>query len=128
MTEATVVMLFLFPDVNLRLRPKLIRELQPGARVLSYCHHMEPWGADRNLRVRSNYIYSWVVPANIGGEWAGEIDLHPDSPVPLRLELEQEFQRVRGRVMIGDARWRLEDASIRGRYFEPLLARRSRPG
>jgi len=114
--DATVVMLFLFPDVNLRLRPKLIRELTPSTKVLSYCHSMDAWEPDRYLKIRTNYLYYWMVPANIGGHWAGQID-RSGSSIPLRLELEQEFQQVRGRVMIGDALWRIESASMRGRDF-----------
>ncbi len=115
-SEATVVMLFLFPDVNRRLRPKLISELKPCTRVLSYCHDMEPWGADRCLKVRTSYIYHWTVPTNMGGQWEGEID-NPGEYIPLRLDLEQEFQRVKGTVTIGETRWRVESAPVGGKYF-----------
>jgi len=116
LSEATVVMLFLFPDVNRRLRPKLIGELKPSTRVLSYCHDMEPWGADRCLKVRTSYIYHWTVPANMGGQWEGEID-NPGESIPLRLDLEQEFQRVKGTVTIGATQWRLDNATLGGKYF-----------
>ncbi|MGA2110123.1 MAG: methyltransferase domain-containing protein [Syntrophorhabdales bacterium] len=115
-SEATVVMLFLFPDVNRRLRPKLISELKPSTRVLSYCHDMEPWGADRCLKVRTSYIYHWTVPANMGGQWEGEID-NPGEFIPLRLDLEQEFQRIKGTVTIGETQWRLDNATLGGKYF-----------
>jgi len=113
--EATVVMLFLFPDVNLRLRPKLIRELKPSTRVVSYCHHMESWEADRSLKIRTSHLYYWVVPVNIGGQREGRID--GGDPIPLHLDLEQEFQRVKGRVTIGETRWRLGCVPIDGRHF-----------
>jgi tRNA A58 N-methylase Trm61 len=62
---ATVVMLFLWPDVNLRLRPKLWRELTPGTRVVSHYHDMGDWKADRVVRVeaggRSRPIYLWRI-------------------------------------------------------------------
>jgi SAM-dependent methyltransferase len=112
---ATVVMLFLFPDVNMRLRPKLIRELKPSARVVSYCHHMESWEADRSLKIRTSHLYYWVVPANMGGKWEGRIN--GGEPLPLLFDLEQEFQRVKGRVTVGETRLRLESASIEGRHF-----------
>ncbi len=115
-SEATVVMLFLFPDVNRRLRPKLISELKPSTRVLSYCHDMEPWGADRCLRIRTSHVYYWIVPANMGGQWEGEID-NPDESIPLRFDLEQDFQRLRGTVTIGETRWRLGNATLGGKRF-----------
>jgi SAM-dependent methyltransferase len=66
--DATVVMLFLWPDVNLRLRPKLQRELAPGARVVSHYHHMGDWRADQLVHVsargRSRPIYLWSVAGN----------------------------------------------------------------
>jgi len=122
--EATVVMLFLFPDVNLRLRPKLIRELKPSTRVVSYCHDMEPWEADRCLRIRTSHVYYWVVPANIGGQWEGEIE-NAGELIPLLFALEQDFQRVKGTVTIGETRWRLGSVSMGGRHFSfPLRAGR----
>ena len=119
-SEATVVMLFLFPDVNLRLRPKLIRELKPCTRVVSYCHNMEPWEADRSLKIRTSHIYHWIVPANMGGQWVGELD-NGNEPISLRFDLEQEFQRVKGTVTIGETRWRLESVSMGGRHFNCSL-------
>lgn len=62
---ATVVMLFLWPKVNLRLRPKLLRELAPGARVVSHYHDMGDWAPEQIVRVRakgrSRPIYLWRV-------------------------------------------------------------------
>ncbi len=63
--DATVVALFLWPKVNLRLRPKLRRELQPGARVVSHLHDMGDWRADAQTTVRvegqPRVIYRWDV-------------------------------------------------------------------
>ncbi len=64
--EATVVMLFLWPEVNLRLRPKLLRELKPGARVVSHMHQMGDWRPERSVRIkatdRERSIYLWTIP------------------------------------------------------------------
>jgi SAM-dependent methyltransferase len=59
--EATVVTLFLYPDVNLRLRPKLLAELRPGARVISHWHDMGDWRPDRTLRVDGRPVYLWRI-------------------------------------------------------------------
>ena len=63
--EATVVMLFLWPDVNLKLRPKLWRELRPGTRVISYIHDMGEWTPQRTMTVQGRYgerrLYLWTI-------------------------------------------------------------------
>ena len=63
--EVSVVMLFLSPEFNLRLRPKLERELAPGARVVSHWHDMGDWRPTRTVRMRSDgrerAVYLWVL-------------------------------------------------------------------
>ena len=65
-SDATVVTLFLWPEVNTRLRPKLHRELEQGTRVVSYMHDMDDWNPDRLATVvvegESYSIYLWVMP------------------------------------------------------------------
>ena len=62
--NATVVMLYLLPDVNLRLRPKLLKDLQPGTRIVSHDFHMGDWKPDKHQMVdASSHIYLWTVPA-----------------------------------------------------------------
>jgi len=60
--EASVVTLFLYPDVNLRLRPKLLAELAPGTRVVSYWHDMGDWKPEKIDSARRAAIYLWRIP------------------------------------------------------------------
>jgi SAM-dependent methyltransferase len=64
--DATVVTLFLWPEVNTRLRPKLNSELKPGTRVVSYMHDMDDWAPERLATVivdgESFSVYLWVMP------------------------------------------------------------------
>ncbi|MFO7277952.1 MAG: methyltransferase domain-containing protein [Pseudomonadota bacterium] len=62
LSEATVVTLYLLPRVNLRLRPKLLRELKPGARIVSHSFDMGEWEADREEKVEGRTVYLWIVP------------------------------------------------------------------
>jgi SAM-dependent methyltransferase len=66
-SEATVVMLFLSPALNLAVRPKLLRELKPGARIVSHWHDMGDWKPQKTLRVQSSGrerpVYLWITPA-----------------------------------------------------------------
>lgn len=66
-SEATVVMLFLSPALNLKVRSKLLRELKPGARIVSHWHDMGDWKPQRTARVlssgRERAVYLWTIPA-----------------------------------------------------------------
>ncbi|MBI4487555.1 MAG: class I SAM-dependent methyltransferase [Deltaproteobacteria bacterium] len=65
--EATVVMLFLSPELNLKVRPKLLRELKPGARIVSHWHDMGDWKPQETVSVESGGwerpVYLWTIPA-----------------------------------------------------------------
>jgi SAM-dependent methyltransferase len=64
--RATVVTLFLWPEVNSKLRPKLLAELAPGTRVISYMHDMDDWQPDEIVPVhsgkRETAIYRFTIP------------------------------------------------------------------
>ncbi len=62
LSEATVVTLYLLPKVNLRLRPKLLKELKPGTRIVSHAFNMGDWQPERVEKVDGSTIYYWVVP------------------------------------------------------------------
>ena len=66
LADATVVMLYLSRELNLRLRPKLLRELRPGARIVSHVFDMGDWVPNRTIRVeareRSAQVFLWIVP------------------------------------------------------------------
>jgi SAM-dependent methyltransferase len=59
--EATVVTLYLLSSVNLKLRPKLIKELRPGARVVSNTFDMGDWKPDKEIEVNGRRVYLWTI-------------------------------------------------------------------
>ncbi|MBE9010793.1 class I SAM-dependent methyltransferase, partial [Pseudanabaenaceae cyanobacterium LEGE 13415] len=63
--NATVVTLYLLPDVNLRLRPRLLSELRPGTRIVSHAFDMGDWKPERVENVDGRTIYYWTVPENV---------------------------------------------------------------
>ena len=73
--DATVVMLYLSQEVNLRLRSKLQRELRPGARVISHAYDMGDWAPREIVRVTSGgqerSIYLWVIEGYADNVFAG---------------------------------------------------------
>jgi SAM-dependent methyltransferase len=60
--EATVVALYLLPEINLRLRPKLLKDLKPGTRVVSHSFHMGDWKPEKEEIVDGSHIYRWTIP------------------------------------------------------------------
>jgi SAM-dependent methyltransferase len=111
-SDATVVALYLLPDVNLRLRPKLFDQLQPGTRIVSHAFDMEEWKPDETSSVGPNVVYYWILPANASGEWSWS------GPEPggehYRLQLVQHFQEVNGVLRTGSAVYRVGRASLEG--------------
>jgi SAM-dependent methyltransferase len=65
-SDATVVTLYLLPDINLKLRPKLWRELKPGTRVVSHSFDMDDWEPQKTVTVNNRTIHFWVVPEDAG--------------------------------------------------------------
>ena len=59
---ATVVTLFLFPEMNLRLRPRLRGELAPGTRIVSHRFDLGDWPPERRIEVRGHALFLWTVP------------------------------------------------------------------
>ncbi|MGH7854865.1 MAG: class I SAM-dependent methyltransferase [Candidatus Binatia bacterium] len=62
-SPASVITMYLLPDVNLKLKPNLLRQLKPGSRVVSHSFDMGDWKADKVERVDGRTIYFWVIPA-----------------------------------------------------------------
>ncbi len=94
--DASVVALYLWPGVNVRLRPLLFRQLQPGTRVVSHDHDMAEWKTDRTMRhekATGGEIHFWVMPAASGGtwRWRGAVG---KQEIPVVMTVEQEFQQV----------------------------------
>ncbi|HWA39265.1 MAG TPA: class I SAM-dependent methyltransferase [Burkholderiales bacterium] len=61
--EATVVTLYLLPELNVKLRPKLWRELKPGTRIVSHQFDMGDWKPEKTIDLNGRTIYFWTVPA-----------------------------------------------------------------
>ncbi len=63
LSAASVVTMYLLPDVNLQLRPNILSQLKPGSRVVSHAFDMGDWKPDRTERVDGRTLYLWTVPA-----------------------------------------------------------------
>ena len=109
-SRASVVMLYLYPEVNLRLRPKLLKDLRPGTRIVSHSHSMGDWEEDATWRIEGHYVRFFVVPANASGTWTWA---EPGGQA-FSLSLTQKYQRVKGTLSVGDETYPLAECSLRG--------------
>jgi tRNA G37 N-methylase Trm5 len=61
-SDATVVTLYLLPDLNVKLRPRLLAELKPGTRIVSHQFDMGTWKPDKKVELNGRTIYLWTIP------------------------------------------------------------------
>ena len=95
-STATVVTMYLLPDLNLRLRPTILK-MRPGTRVVSHAFHMGEWEPDDTFTVDSREGYLWIVPANAAGRWTFREENGAWEGVA---DITQRFQRVGGTMTI----------------------------
>jgi len=108
-SQATVITMFLLPDINLKLRPKILG-LKPGTRIVSNSFTMGEWTADETTSAKdgcTSYCtaYLWIVPAKVEGTWKlpqGE------------LTLKQAFQMVSGTLKNGSNTVQISNGKLNG--------------
>jgi Methyltransferase domain len=108
-SDATVITLFLLPDINIRLRPKIL-DMKPGTRVVSNSFTMGEWKADETANAGNDCgswctAYLWIVPAKVEGTWQmpqGE------------LALKQTFQMVSGTLKSGNVSTPITNGKLSG--------------
>ena len=62
LSEATVVTLYLLPSLNVKLMPKLMKELKPGTRIVSHAFDMGDWKPEQTINVDGRTVYYWTIP------------------------------------------------------------------
>jgi len=108
-SSATVLTLYLLPELNLQLKPQILN-MKPGTRVVSNTFHMGDWEPDIEIG-NPTRAYYWVVPAKIAGTWA-VYGLHPTQKVTL--QLVQYQQRVGGTLSIDQNMYPIMKPSLEG--------------
>lgn len=92
-SKATVVTMYLLPDLNLKIRPTILK-MAPGTRVVTNSFNMGDWEPDDKVGTGYAQGYFWVVPGNAAGKWS--LKGMEGSQQPATLELTQRYQRVGG--------------------------------
>ncbi|MDP2643625.1 MAG: class I SAM-dependent methyltransferase [Desulfobacterales bacterium] len=118
--EASVVTMYLLNEVNLKLRPKLLKELKVGTRIISHDFHMGEWRPDKILLLSEKkfyqddtLLYLWVVPAQVAGNWHWTFSLLGETH-SVTMELNQSFQNISGVTQNGYYRFVIFDQALEG--------------
>ena len=98
--EATVTMLYLLPGINVKLRPKLMSELRPGARILSNHFEIGDWKPDMTAEAHHRTLRQWIVPAWVAGTWNCVMN-SPQGRRRFSLRLRRHYQVVTGSAKVG---------------------------
>ena len=96
-SEATVVTLYLLPELNYKLRPTILK-MKPGTRVVSHAFNMRDWEPDDVLYESDREAFLWIVPATVAGKWQFE---EGGGGFKGTLDLIQAYQRVGGNMTTG---------------------------
>jgi SAM-dependent methyltransferase len=108
-SQAQVITMFLLPDINIRLRPKIL-DLKPGTRIVSNSFTMGDWSADETATVKEGCVsyctaHLWIVPAKVEGIWQtpqGE------------LTLKQTYQMLSGTLKSGNSSAAIANGKLNG--------------
>jgi hypothetical protein len=110
-SDATVITMYLLPQLNLKLRPK-ISGMKPGTRVVSHAFSMDDWQPDQIETVEGRTAYLWIVPAKVEGTWRW--DFPSGGPRSYELLLRQHFQMVEGLVRADNKTGQVRNLKLRG--------------
>jgi len=108
-SQAQVITMFLLPDINIRLRPKILA-LKPGTRIVSNSFTMGEWTADDTVNVKDGCVsyctaYLWIVPAKVEGSW---------QLAQGALTLKQSFQMISGTLKSGNNSTPIANGKLNG--------------
>ena len=106
-SQATVLTLYLLPNLNLKLRPTILG-MKPGTRVVSHAFSMDDWQADQVESVEGRTAYLWIVPAKVEGTWRW------GGARGYELVLRQHFQKIEGLIKADNKVAQFRNAKLQG--------------
>src|SRR5688572_20700336 len=118
--DATVVTMWLFPELMQLLRPIILERARPGTRVLTSTWNLGSWEPDET-RSDGGAIYMWIVPARVAGAWQWDVSV-AGKRFSYSSLTEQRFQKVEGVVRAGHRREVLENIKLRGEHLTFTLS------
>lgn len=117
-SDATIVTMYLLSDLNMKLRPTILK-MKPGTRVVSNSFKMGEWTPDQNIDPESGYTrgYLWIVPADVKGKWSFRREGGDET---FEMDIEQEFQEIKASTS-GEAAPTVQEAKLRGADIQLTL-------
>jgi len=109
-SKATVVTMYLLPELNLRLRP-IILSMKPGTRVTSHQFTMGDWEPEETAEIEYRTAYLWIVPAKVEGNWTFR---ETGGPAQFNVALTQTYQKLKGEAAVGASKQPIVGATLRG--------------
>ncbi len=113
LSEATTVSMYLLTSINIRMRPKLLKELKPGTRIVTHAFNMGEWKAEHEESVNGYQVYLFIVPAKLEGAW--EMN---DGDKKISLDLKSEFTDLSGSATVNGKKSDLKGGKITGTAIE----------
>lgn len=113
LSEASTVSMYLLTSINIRMRPKLLKELKPGTRIVTHAFNMGEWKAEHEESVNGYQVYLFIVPANVTGKWelsSGERKI--------ALDLKSEFTELSGTASVNGKSADIKGGKITGTKIE----------
>jgi SAM-dependent methyltransferase len=117
LSGASVVTMYLLPEFNLKLRPKLLG-LRPGTRIVSHDWHMGDWEPDETIEIRTpeksvglggkSRVFLWIIPADARGRWVAEVPQHGGT---WEFDISQSYQSIEVSAKVGGGS---RDLTVRG--------------
>ena len=122
-SAATVMSIYLLPEVNLMIRTRLLATLKPGTRIVSHDYGMGEWRPDFQTELEApgktvgisqrSKIFYWMVPGRAAGRWVGRL-AGDGKPTEFELALQQNFQAIDGTLKTGGSTVRVENGRLAG--------------
>jgi SAM-dependent methyltransferase len=111
-SQATVITMYLLPQLNLRLRPILL-DLKPGTRLVSHAFNMDDWKPDEQLTIEHREAYLWIVPAKVAGKWKLSVPAG-NGVQDTELMLTQKYQNFGGKALAGSRESEVLEGKLNG--------------
>ena len=125
----SVVTMYLLPEVNLQLLPRLIDQLKPGARIVSHDYELGPWTFDEMIELKlaekmvgpmgRSRVFLWLVPADARGRWSADL---PEFGGRWRFDITQKFQILDVDAQAGGSPMVVRGARLRGEEIRLVIA------
>ena len=111
LSRANVIAMYLFPDINIKLRPAFLDKLEPGSRIVSHDFGMDEWKPDQQHgRMEDHAVYLWIVPAKVGGNWKWNV-----AGEEFKMTVVQKFQKLELGILSGEKIFEVENSALSGK-------------